>query len=79
MRARLVNIGNSRSLRLAKLPQACSRSGPWTDPGRGGLWLQLQCRRRLCALAAHHLASGQLCHAYGEPASGLIVVPQLAA
>ncbi|NDG75699.1 MAG: DUF429 domain-containing protein [Synechococcaceae bacterium WB8_1B_136] len=30
----------------------------------------------LCALAAHHLASGRPCRAYGEPASGLIVVPQ---
>ena len=30
----------------------------------------------LCALAAHHLASGRPCQAYGEPASGLIVVPQ---
>lgn len=31
----------------------------------------------LCALAAHHLASGRPCRAYGEPASGLIVVPEL--
>jgi predicted nuclease with RNAse H fold len=30
----------------------------------------------LCALAAHHLASGHPCHAYGEVGSGLIVVPQ---
>ena len=30
----------------------------------------------LCALAAHHLASGRPCRAYGEPASGLIVVPR---
>jgi len=30
----------------------------------------------LCALAAHHLARGLLCRAYGEPASGLILVPQ---
>jgi len=30
----------------------------------------------LCALAAHQLASGQPSRAYGEPASGLIVVPQ---
>lgn len=30
----------------------------------------------LCALAAHHLASGRPCRAYGEPATGLIVVPQ---
>lgn len=30
----------------------------------------------LCALTAHHLASGRPCRAYGEPASGLIVVPQ---
>lgn len=30
----------------------------------------------LCALAAHHLASGLPCRAYGEAASGLIVVPQ---
>lgn len=30
----------------------------------------------LCALAAHHLASGRPCQAYGEPATGLIVVPQ---
>jgi predicted nuclease with RNAse H fold len=30
----------------------------------------------LCALAAHHLASGRPCRAYGEAASGLIVVPQ---
>jgi predicted nuclease with RNAse H fold len=29
----------------------------------------------LCALAAHHLASGHPCCAYGEAASGLIVVP----
>ena len=29
----------------------------------------------LCALAADHLASGQPCRAYGEAASGLIVVP----
>ncbi|MCP9888137.1 DUF429 domain-containing protein [Cyanobium sp. ATX 6A2] len=31
----------------------------------------------LCAQAAHHLASGRPCRAYGEPASGLIVVPEL--
>jgi predicted nuclease with RNAse H fold len=30
----------------------------------------------LCALAAHHLASGRPCRAYGEAGSGLIVVPQ---
>jgi predicted nuclease with RNAse H fold len=30
----------------------------------------------LCALSAHHLASGLPCRAYGEPASGLIVVPE---
>jgi predicted nuclease with RNAse H fold len=30
----------------------------------------------LCALAAHHLASGRPCRAYGEPGTGLIVVPQ---
>jgi predicted nuclease with RNAse H fold len=30
----------------------------------------------LCALAAHHLASGRPCRAYGEPDTGLIVVPQ---
>jgi predicted nuclease with RNAse H fold len=30
----------------------------------------------LCALAAHHLASGRPCRAYGEAATGLIVVPQ---
>ena len=33
----------------------------------------------LCALTAHHLASGQPCRAYGEPNSGLIVVPELTA
>jgi predicted nuclease with RNAse H fold len=33
----------------------------------------------LCALAAHHLASGHPCQAYGEPTTGLIVVPQSAA
>lgn len=31
----------------------------------------------LCALAAHHLASGRPCRAFGEPVSGLIVVPEL--
>jgi len=30
----------------------------------------------VCALAAAHLASGRPCRAYGEAASGLIVVPQ---
>lgn len=30
----------------------------------------------LCALTAHHLASGRACRAFGEAASGLIVVPQ---
>ncbi len=30
----------------------------------------------LCALAAHHLASGRPCRAYGELDTGLIVVPQ---
>ncbi len=30
----------------------------------------------LCALAAHHLANGRPCCSYGEPVSGLIVVPQ---
>ena len=30
----------------------------------------------LCPLAAYHLASGLPCRDYGEPASGLIVVPQ---
>ena len=30
----------------------------------------------LCALAAHHLASGRPCWAYGELDTGLIVVPQ---
>jgi predicted nuclease with RNAse H fold len=29
----------------------------------------------LCALAAHHLASGRPCRAFGEAATGLIVVP----
>lgn len=31
----------------------------------------------LCALAAHQLASGRPCRAYGEAGSGLIVVPQV--
>jgi hypothetical protein len=30
----------------------------------------------LCALTAHHLASGQPCAAFGEPATGLIIVPE---
>ena len=30
----------------------------------------------LCALAAHHLASGQPCRVFGSAGSGLIVVPQ---
>jgi predicted nuclease with RNAse H fold len=30
----------------------------------------------LCALAAHHAASGGNCVSYGEPGSGLIVVPR---
>ena len=30
----------------------------------------------LCSLAAHHLASGRPCRAYGELDTGLIVVPQ---
>jgi predicted RNase H-like nuclease len=30
----------------------------------------------LCALAAYHLACGDHCLAFGEPDSGLIVVPQ---
>ncbi len=30
----------------------------------------------LCALAAHHLASGRPCRAFGETDTGLIVVPQ---
>ena len=29
----------------------------------------------LCALTAHHLATGRPCRAYGEPSTGLIVVP----
>jgi predicted RNase H-like nuclease len=29
----------------------------------------------LCALAAHHAASGGDCVIYGEPESGLIIVP----
>ena len=29
----------------------------------------------LCALAAHDAAIGAPCHSYGEPLSGLIVVP----
>jgi predicted nuclease with RNAse H fold len=31
----------------------------------------------LCALTAHHLASSHPCRAYGEPSSGLIVVPEV--
>ena len=30
----------------------------------------------LCALTAHQFASGAACRAYGEPESGLIVVPE---
>ena len=30
----------------------------------------------LCALAAHRLAAGHPCHAYGEPVTGLIITPQ---
>ena len=30
----------------------------------------------LCALAAHRVASGAACHAFGEPDTGLIVVPE---
>ena len=30
----------------------------------------------LCALAAHHAASGGACRAYGEPDTGRIIVPQ---
>jgi predicted RNase H-like nuclease len=30
----------------------------------------------LCALVAHRLASGSPCRAYGEAATGLIVVPE---
>ncbi|ADW16825.1 hypothetical protein Despr_0649 [Desulfobulbus propionicus DSM 2032] len=29
----------------------------------------------LCALAAHHVASGQPCSVHGEPATGLIILP----
>ena len=32
----------------------------------------------LCALTAHQFASGAACRAYGEPESGLIVVPERA-
>ena len=30
----------------------------------------------LCALAAHHVATGGACQTYGEPDTGLIIVPQ---
>ena len=30
----------------------------------------------LCALAAHHAATGGVCQTYGEPDTGLIIVPQ---
>jgi predicted nuclease with RNAse H fold len=30
----------------------------------------------LCALAVHRVARGAACHAYGEPDTGLLVVPQ---
>jgi predicted RNase H-like nuclease len=30
----------------------------------------------LCALAAHHVASGDECESYGEPETGWIMVPR---
>jgi len=60
-----------RPQRLSLLQQAGIATTPLTSIDR--------IDAALCALAAHHLASGRPCQAYGEPASGLIVVPQLAA
>lgn len=57
-----------RPQRLALLEQAGINTAPLTSIDR--------IDAALCALAAHHLASGFPCRVYGEPASGLIVVPQ---
>ena len=57
-----------RPQRLSLLQQAGIDTTPLTSIDR--------IDAALCALAAHHLASGRPCHAYGEPATGLIVVPQ---
>jgi hypothetical protein len=57
-----------RLQRLALLRQAGIDTAPLTSIDR--------IDAALCALAAHHLASGYPCRAYGDAASGLIVVPQ---
>ncbi|TVS05876.1 MAG: DUF429 domain-containing protein [Cyanobium sp. PLM2.Bin73] len=57
-----------RQQRRALLEQAGIDTAPLTSID----WIDAA----LCALAAHHLGSGRPCRAYGEQATGLIVVPQ---
>jgi predicted nuclease with RNAse H fold len=57
-----------RPQRRALLEQAGIDTAPLTSID----WIDAA----LCALTAHHLASGRRCRTYGEPASGLIVVPE---
>jgi predicted nuclease with RNAse H fold len=57
-----------RPQRTALLAQAGITTAPLTSID----WIDAA----LCALAAHRVASGAACRAYGEPESGLIVVPE---
>ena len=57
-----------RPLRTALLAQASITTSPLTS-------IDL-IDAALCALTAHQFASGAACRAYGEPESGLIVVPE---
>lgn len=61
--ARLKRLQRRAILEQAGIGTAALTSIDWIDAA-------------LCALAAYHLASSPSCQAYGEPASGLIVVPQ---
>jgi predicted nuclease with RNAse H fold len=69
LRGGQASAAHKRSQRTELLRQAGINPAPLTSID----WIDAA----LCALAAHQLASGRPCRAYGEPASGLIVVPQV--
>ena len=65
----LVSAKNKRTLRRALLEQAGIDTANLTN-------IDLV-DAALCALTAHYLASGRPCNGYGEPSTGLIIVPKL--
>ncbi|WP_448871033.1 DUF429 domain-containing protein [Desulfobulbus propionicus] len=68
---RIVSAKHKRTQRKALLEQA----GIHLPPPTGIDTIDAA----LCALTAHHLASGQPCTAFGEPTTGLIITPDLSA